>query len=151
MEGERKSSALFNRYAAAAFDRQERQGAIIDGFGWASPALALRRLSMAAAGTDLASYRGFLEQGERYRYALIQGLNRLQVERLAYADDIDRNKENRVSREHWQAFPEFRYEPPPLADTLRHMAPAGAMLALWLAALGTLAWVLAGRLGRAVR
>ncbi|QBE62088.1 ABC transporter permease [Pseudoduganella lutea] len=151
MEGERKSSDLFNRYAAAAFDRQERQAEIIDAFGWASPALALRRLSMTAAGTDLASYRSFLEQGERYRYALIQGLNRLQAEKLAYADDIDRSKENRVSREHWQGFPAFRYEPAPLADTLRRAAPAGATLALWLTALGALAWLLAGRLGRAVR
>lgn len=151
MEGERKSSELFDRYAAAAFDRQERQGEIIDAFGWASPALALRRLSMAAAGTDLASYRSFLEQGERYRYTLIQGLNRIQVERLAYADDIDRNKENRVSREHWREFPEFQYEAAPVATTLRRVAPAAGVLALWLAALGALAWVLAGRLGRVAR
>ncbi|WP_338759047.1 DUF3526 domain-containing protein [Massilia sp. METH4] len=151
MEGERKSSELFNRYAAAAFERQERQGAMIDAFGWASPALALRRLSMAAAGTDLASYRGFLEQGERYRYALIQGLNRIQVDRLAYADDIDARKDNRVSREHWGHFPEFRYEAPPLADTLGRVVPAGAALALWIVALGALVWTLAGRLGRVAR
>ena len=37
--------------------------------GRVDPVLALRRLSMAAAGTDLAAYRSFLEQGERHRYA----------------------------------------------------------------------------------
>ncbi len=151
MEGERRSTELFNRYAADTFDRQERQGQIIDAFGWISPALALRRLSMAAAGTDLASYRGFLEQGEHYRYTLIQGLNRLQAERLAYADDTNPARENRVSREHWQRFPAFRYRPPPLDDTLRRAAPAGAILVFWLAGLGTLAWLLAGRLGRIAR
>ncbi|HEX8604156.1 MAG TPA: DUF3526 domain-containing protein, partial [Pseudoduganella sp.] len=151
MEGERRSTELFNRYAADAFARQQRQGKIIDAFGWLSPTLALQRLSMAATGTDLAHYRGFLEQGEHYRYTLIQGLNRLQVERLAYADDTTPGKENRIARAHWQQFPAFDYRPPPLGETLRRAAPAGAILALWLAGLGALAWLLAGRLERIAR
>jgi ABC-2 type transport system permease protein len=151
MEGERKSSELFVRYADAAFERQERQGAIIDAFAWASPALALRRLSMAAAGTDLASFRDFLEQGERYRYDLIQGLNKLQVDHVEYKDDVDRNKENRVSSAHWQEFPEFQYRPAPVGDTLARLAPAGIALAAWLVVLAALAFALATRLGRAVR
>ncbi|MDT1818191.1 DUF3526 domain-containing protein, partial [Acinetobacter baumannii] len=83
--------------ADEAFGRQERQNAVVDAFGWLSPTLALRRLSMTAAGTDLAAYRSFREQGERYRYDLVQGLNRLQVDELRYTDDTNPNKENRVS------------------------------------------------------
>jgi len=56
-EGERQSSELFNRYARASFARQAQQNRIVDRFGWLSPTLALRRLSMSAAGTDLANYR----------------------------------------------------------------------------------------------
>lgn len=151
VEGERASSALFNRYADAAFARQEKQNAIVDAFGWLSPALALRRVSMTASGTDLATYRRFLEQGERYRYELVQGLNRIQAEALRYTDDTNPNKENRVSSAHWKAFPEFRYEPGTPADALRRAAPAGLVLLIWLAAAGALAWLLAGRLGRTVR
>lgn len=151
MEGERLSTELFNGYAEAAFERQQRQNAIVDGFAWLSPTLALRRLSMAAAGTDLAAYHDFLEQGERYRYDLVQGLNRIQVEEVRYADDTNPNKENRVSRSHWEAFPAFHYQPADLSDTLRRAAPAGLVLLAWLAALAVLAWLLGGRLGRTVR
>ncbi|WP_312511601.1 DUF3526 domain-containing protein [Massilia sp.] len=151
MEGERQSSALFNRYADESFGRQERQNAVVDAFGWLSPTLALRRLSMTAAGTDLSAYRSFLEQGERYRYDLVQGLNRLQVDEVRYADDTNPNKENRVSSTHWKAFPEFRYAGPQTGETLRRAAPAALVLLLWLVVLGGLTWAMAGRLGRSVR
>jgi len=151
MEGERRSTELFNQYAAASFERQQRQNAIVDGFGWLSFTLALRRLSMAASGTDLATYQDFLDQGERYRYGLVQGLNRIQSEKLRFSDDTNPNKENRVSRSHWEAFPEFRYQPAALSVTLQRAAPAGVVLLAWLAALAVLAWQVAGRLGRTAR
>jgi ABC-2 type transport system permease protein len=148
MEGERTSSALFNRYAAGTYDRQARQNAIVDSFGILAPTLALRRLSMAASGTDLANFRSFTEQAERYRYGLIQGLNRLQAERLAYADDTTPGKENRLSHDHWQAFPAFQFEEALTTDTLQRIAPAGAILLAWLCLMSGLAWLLGGRLGR---
>ncbi|MBN7796015.1 ABC transporter permease [Parahaliea mediterranea] len=150
-EGERRSSELFNRYAAEVFDLQERQNHLVDQYGWLSPTLALRRLSMTVAGTDLASFRHFLEQGEQYRYDLVQRLNRLQSGEITYADDTDPDKENRISHAHWQAFPDFHYQPFPVDQALRRAAPAGAMLLAWLAALASLTWLLGGRLGRAVR
>lgn len=149
MEGERASSALYGRYAAAMLDRQARQNAIVDSFGWLSPTLALRRLSMAASGTDQASYRSFLEQGERYRYQLVQGLNQLQVDELTYVDDTTPGKENRVDHAHWQAFPAFQYVPGTRAGTLQKLAPASLILLAWLAGLSGLTWLLGGRLGRA--
>lgn len=151
MEGERMSSELFNHYAAASFELQRRQGEFVDAFGWISPTLALRRLSMAAAGTDLASYRRFLEQGERYRYEMVQGLNRLQVEKVTYANDTTPGKENRVSHEHWREFPAFHYQPTPLAAVLATAASAGAVLLAWLAAIGLSVCLLCGRVGRAAR
>lgn len=151
LEGERQSSALFNRYAAATFDRQARQSARVDAFGWLSPTLALRRLSMTAAGTDLASFTAFLEQGETYRYDLVQGLNRLQTHLLAYADDTNPTQQNRLSHSHWQAFPAFQLGGATTAQTLQRALPAGAILLLWLAALAVLTGCVASRLGRAAR
>ncbi len=148
MEGERASSALFSQYAADTFDRQARQNALVDGFGWLVPTLALHRLSMAASGTDLNHFRRFTEQGERYRYSLVQGLNQLQVEQVRYADDTTPGKENRISHDHWRAFPAFRFVAAPLADTARNVAPAGAILLAWLGILSALTWLLGARLGR---
>jgi len=145
MEGERQSSELFNRYAAASYDRQEQQLRLLDRLGWLSPTLALRRLSMAAAHTDFAHFRRFLEQGEQYRYDLVQGLNRLQAEALTYAQDQGSGS-SRISRSHWQAFPAFAYTPVPVAETLRHTCAAGAVLLLWLIVLAGLLWQAGARL-----
>lgn len=151
MEGERQSSELFNRYAAATFDRQRQQNALVDGFSWIAPTLALRRLSMAASGTDLLSFQRFIEQGEQYRYDLVQGLNQLQAEALSYADETNPAKNKRISHTHWQAFPAFDYRAAPLGETLGRAAPAALVLLLWLAALAGLAWRAGRRLERNVR
>ncbi|MQT92517.1 ABC transporter permease [Pseudomonas helleri] len=150
-EGERQSSELFNRYAAVAFGLQAQQNRLVDGFGLLSPTLALRRLSMAASSTDLTSFRRFLEQGEQYRYGLVQGLNRLHAEHLHYVDDSDPDKENRISHTHWQRFPTFHYEAAPVSDSLRGAALSGGILLLWLLILASLTLWSAGRLGRAGR
>ena len=151
MESERRSTELFNRYAATAFDRQQQQRGMVAALAWLSPTLALQRLSMVSSGTDLGSHQRFLEQGEQYRYDLIQGLNRLQADKLSYADDTNPDKQNRIASEHWRQFPAFRYQPAPLAETVGQAAAAGAVLAAWLAAMAALAWALAGRMGRVAR
>lgn len=151
MEGERASSELFNRYAAAGFARQQAQNRLVDDLGWLSPTLALRRLSMTASGTDLESFRGFLDQAEQYRYALIQGLNKLEADKISYADDKNPDKENRVSRANWMAFPTFDYHAAPVAEIVRRAAPAAAVLLFWLLLLGAMLLLTPQRLGRAVR
>jgi len=149
MEGERQSSELFNRYAAANYDRQAQQNRLVDAVAWFSPTLALRRLSMAAAQTDFTHFRRFLEQGEQYRYEMVQGLNRLQAEALTY--EQDGGSTTRIARSHWQAFPAFDYTPLAPAQTLRQSLPAAAALLLWLAVLAGLVWHAGGRLTRGIR
>lgn len=151
MEGERQSSELFQRYAHAIFEQQAKQSRIVDAFGWLSPTLALRRLSMTLSGTDLANFRRFLEQGENYRYDLIQRLNRLQTEEIHYGDDTNPHRENRLSHTHWQAFPEFSYVPAPLAQTLQQAALASGVLLLWALILGCFTHMAAVRLERNIR
>src|SRR5256885_12740806 len=72
MEGERLTSELFRRHAEASFDLQAEQLRRADAFALISPVIALRRLSMAVAGTDLQGYRRFLEQAEQHRYRMVQ-------------------------------------------------------------------------------
>ena len=151
LEGERLTAALFDRYADESFGIQSRQNAIVAAAGAASPAIALRSLSMAAAGTDLLGHRRFLDQAERYRYALVQRLNRMQAEGVAYADDTatdagaDRRK--RVDAGNWRAMPDFAFVPPEPAALARAALPGLAVLLVWLAAAAGLLTIAARRLG----
>jgi ABC-2 type transport system permease protein len=144
VEGERITSALFDRYANQSFAAQTKQKAMVDAVGLLSPAIALRALSMAAAGTDFAGHRRFLEQGEAYRYALVQRLNRLQADGVSYADDTaedagaDRRK--RIDAANWDAMPRFAFRAPGGGDLAAAALPGLAMLLGWVAvALGSLA------------
>ena len=151
MEGERLTSELFDRHARAAFEQQAHQSDAMDGFAWLSPTLALRRLSMAAAGTDLDSHRRFLEQGEAHRYELVQALNQIQVDHIGYADDRNPDKQNRVDHTHWHDLPDFVHEPRPWAETRRVIAQATGLLLLWLGAAVAALVLATRRLERTVR
>jgi len=150
MEGERLTSALFERYARASFTEQAQQLRHVDALSLFSPLLALRRVSMIVAGTDLYAYRRFLEQAERHRYELVQKLNRLQAEKFTYATDRS-SRESRIGREHWQGIADFRYEAETPAETLRRALPMAGVLLAWLAALAGLLALACRRLERAVR
>ncbi|HEX7877626.1 MAG TPA: DUF3526 domain-containing protein [Sphingobium sp.] len=136
MEGERMTSALFDTYAARSHDAQDRQNRLVRTIGAASPAIALHGLSMAAAGTDFAGHRRFMEQAEAYRYNLVQRLNRLQAEAVDYADDVasdpDADRRKRVSGDHWRDMPDFTFRPPDGATLAGAALPGLAILLGWL-------------------
>lgn len=137
LEGERITSELFDRYARKSFAAQARQNALVRAAGVLSPAIALRDLSMAAAGTDFAGHRRFLEQAEAYRYALVQRLNRLQADNVSYDDDTaedpgaDRRK--RVDAANWDAMPRFAFRASGGGELAAGALPGLAMLLGWLA------------------
>ncbi|WP_315761672.1 ABC transporter permease [Sphingomonas sp. Y38-1Y] len=151
LEGERMTSALFDRYSRESFAAQARQNALVDAASVASPAIALRSMSMSAAGTDLAGHQRFLEQAEAYRYDLVQRLNRMQAEGVRYADDTatdagaDRRK--RVDAGNWQAMPDFAFEAPAPATLARAALPGLATILLWLGAAAALLVLATRRLG----
>lgn len=147
MEGERLTSALFDRYADASFALQEAQLRRVDAFSLASPLIALRRVSMIAAGTDLTAYRLFLEQAERHRYELVQKLNRLQAEKLSFTTDKG-SLSGRIGKEHWKGVAGFMFEPESPSSTLHRVWPMAGVLMAWLAALVALLALATRRLGR---
>ena len=136
MEGERLTSSLFARYTGESYAAQVRQIALVNAAGILSPTVAIRALSMAAAGTDFAGHRRFLDQAEAYRYALVQRLNLMQAQDVSYADDTaedagaDRRK--RVSATNWSAMPDFAFEPARGADLARAALPGLAILLAWV-------------------
>ncbi|KQY80975.1 DUF3526 domain-containing protein [Pelomonas sp. Root1444] len=147
MEGERLTARLFEQYATAAFDLQQAQVQQLDLWALLGPVIALQRLSMALSGTDLHSYRRFMEAAERHRYQFVQALNRLQADKLSYAGDRS-SRDSRIGHEHWQGIAEFRLEPEPPREALRRALPAAGVLLGWVvAALALLGWA-ARRLAR---
>ena len=136
------TSALFGRYAAESYAAQDKQNRIVAAAGVASPTIALRSLSMAAAGTDFASHRRFLDQAEAYRYALVQTLNRLQAEGVRYADDIasdaGADQRKRVAAANWDEIPDFAYRSPAGGALALAALPGLAIIAAWLAIAGLL-------------
>lgn len=151
MEGERMTSSLFDRYARISYDAQDRQNSLVGTIGALSPTIALRSLSMAAAGTDFSAHRRFLEQAEAYRYALVQRLNRMQAEDVSYADDsakdADADRRKRVSAQNWQAMPAFSFAPPSGRDLARGALPGLAVVLLWLTIAALLLALATRRLG----
>jgi ABC-2 type transport system permease protein len=144
LEGEKMTAGLFDAYARDSFAIQQSQSRVTDRIGMASPAIALRRLSMSAAGTDLAGHRRFLEQAEAYRYDMVQRLNRLQADAVSYANDTagdagaDRRK--RISADHWHAIPPFRFQRAPASDLVGNSLGALGLLLAWLAAAVVALW-----------
>jgi ABC-2 type transport system permease protein len=143
MEGERQTSELFDRYAAEGFVRQQAQTQLVDSLAWLSPVLALRRVSMALAGTDLAAYQRFLDQAEQHRYTLVQALNRLQAEQMTLAGDRS-SRDDRISRAHWQGIAGFSHRAEAAAPRLARALPAAGVMGAWLVTL-TAACAWAGR------
>lgn len=156
MASEALTSSMFNRYAERQFAQQRQQGNTALAFGLFSPAIAMRDLSMAAAGTDLEGHRRFLTQAEAYRFAIVQRLNQLQAEALTYADDRSRNIDPEAARRvridplHWHDVPEFSYRSATTAEKLTAATPGLLLVLAWLLAMVAAFRLAARRLGRAL-
>ncbi|MFC5462765.1 DUF3526 domain-containing protein [Massilia niabensis] len=145
LEGERLTSALYDEFMRADYERQVAQSGIVYRAALASPVIALRRLSTALAGTNLDSHTRFLFEGEKYRYGFVQALNNVHATAIRYQNDRDQ----RVGKHHWEATPRFGYAAAPFASVAaRHAWPAFAVLAGWLLALAFGGRVVAQRLER---
>ena len=137
-EGEREMTDVLNAFAEEKMAVEQAQSEVAARFSLLSPTLALRRLSMIIAGTDLENHHRFLRAAEEHRFAFVQGLNKVHIEKLSYADDTNRNiDENssdraRVSAENWAVLPEFDFRPPPAGDRFQRAMPSVIVLFLWL-------------------
>lgn len=150
--GEAAGTEHLNEYAAQRMAAELEQARVADRLSFLSPMLAIRRASMALAGTDLAHQHRFLREAEDLRFTFVQRLNALHAEELSYADDVRRSSDAaaeqraRVSADFWRLLPEFRFSEAPAAERLRSALPAAGVLGLWLLALLALIAALGGRI-----
>ncbi|MCG8462581.1 MAG: DUF3526 domain-containing protein [Holophagales bacterium] len=126
---EEHSNLVYDKHYGELWRLYEAQERMHIWAGLLSPTLAVRSLSMALAGTDIARHHHFAQAAESHRRVLVKALN----------DDMTENAGAAsfgylASEELWQRTPEFTYQPPALGEVLGRQAPAFAVLALWLAA-----------------
>lgn len=139
--GEAAATEAMNQYAEQRLAAELRQSGAVDRLALLSPVLAVRRASMALAGTDLLHQHRFLREAEAVRFSFVQSLNALHAEELSYADDSRRSSDAeaerraRVDAGHWRLLPEFRFSVAPVGERLRSALPMTGVLVGWLSAL----------------
>ena len=133
-EGERESTEIYRRHMAALFDTYLAQERLYELWGAIAPGVAVERLSMALAGTDIAHHQRFAEAADAYREALVQRLNRA----IAVNDEVARQPGNTTlysrymaGRELWEQIPPFTYEAPSLGWALVQAFPSLLTGILW--------------------
>jgi ABC-2 type transport system permease protein len=130
-ESEMISSEIFRTHYGELLDTFRRQNRFSEGAAVINPFLAIRSLSMALAGSDLAHYAEFQWQAERFRYEMVQKLNQMHMEKIKFEND----RTQRISQTHWEEFPAFQFRAPTVAWALRQHWLAIASLLGWSALL----------------
>jgi ABC-2 type transport system permease protein len=117
-ESEKHTADAFERARQDLLDVYHRQTRVVEWAGLVSPYLAIRHVSMALAGTDLAHHVEFERQAEAYRYDLIQALNDLHIREVDYGRDRYGQITNgapsrlRIDATHFDRLPAFDYDVP---------------------------------------
>ncbi len=132
---------ILDHHFAALADAVDRQESWAEAFAVLSPVIAVRTLSRAFAGTDVAHHRHFSDAAEAHRRRLVDLLNRDFAERGGAA-----GWDYRAGAELWARAPAFHYAPPAFLSVVRRQAVSLAALALWLVVTAFAAWRTAARL-----
>lgn len=136
MEGEKISSEIFRRHYGDLLATFRQQNRVSEFASLLNPYLAMRSLSSALAGSNLAHYAEFQWQAESFRYGMVQKLNQLHMDEIKFEND----RAQRVSHERWQDFPEFTFRAPTIGWAIRQQGLAILSLLGWSVALLLLVW-----------
>lgn len=138
---EAELTKVLNKFAQQSMSQELSQTQVARQFGWLSPMVAVRTLSMISAGTSVETHHRFMQETEDLRFRFVQALNQVHIEKLDYQDDLNRNKNKqatqkaRVGSENWQVLQDFRFTVDSASVRLQRSASAFIQLLLWMAAL----------------
>ncbi len=139
VEAEKNTTSIFRAHYTELLDTHKQQNRYLQRAAWLNPFLAIRELSMAMSGTDFEHYEHFQWAAESYRFDLVQQLNALHADEVAYADDVyvrpttGPPTRQRIAREHFAELPAFDLKSPDLAWSLSAHRSSLWVLAVWLA------------------
>lgn len=151
-KSETELTETLNQYAERRMERERAQAAHLSAYGWVSPYLAIGGASRNLAGTDLATHHRFMREAEALRYEFVQSLNEAHIEKLSYADDINRNngdegwRRARIDASNWSVLNDFKFMPDPVSQRFNRAVSKLMALALWFIALLGLGLLAARRL-----
>ncbi|WP_405600393.1 MULTISPECIES: ABC transporter permease [unclassified Pseudoalteromonas] len=140
-ESEAKLTSVLNKFAEQRMQAELKQTKVSRYFGWVSPMVAIRSLSMIVVGTSIETHHRFLRETEQLRFDFVQGLNKVHVEKLSYQDDMNRNantaatQKARVSAQNWQVLQDFIFNVDTSEVRTQRSIPAFLQLLLWIAVL----------------
>ncbi|RAW02423.1 ABC transporter permease [Pseudochryseolinea flava] len=130
-EGERLSAVTYQRHLKELLGIYERQNDVGKIIAVLNPYMAIRNLSMAFSGSDLFAYQHFQQQAESYRYELAQTMNELQMKYIGNEKEKKGEKPHAIGKEHWMAFPDFKYKFQPFIHIAGTQVWSIASLVLW--------------------
>ncbi len=129
--GEEHGNHLFDQFYGNLWAVYERQQQLHRNASWATPLFALRSISMAMAGTDLAHLRDFTQATEAYRRSLNRAMN-LNVAHHSRMGDYYYFADRKL----WASIPAYQYNSPGVGWALaRQSVPAAILLAWCMASL----------------
>lgn len=151
---EQLTSNAYAEHRARLLDAYRNQARLVNAGAIVSPYLAIRSVSAALAGSDMAHQLEFEEQAEAFRYRLIQALNDLHINEVdtardRYAQVNGAPSRQRIDASFFHRLPTFEFRPPRVAQALRSQAVAlTAALIASLLLMAAFAWTArAARLG----
>jgi ABC-2 type transport system permease protein len=134
-EGERHGNEVFDKHYAALWNTFAQQERVREVSAIASPVLAMRALSMALSGTDVAQHVHFQTAAEQYRRQLMTAMNG-EITTKAKGTDF----EYRADSSTWAKVPPFTYEAPAVRWVLQRHVPAMLLLGVWASGMVLLTW-----------
>lgn len=151
---EAELSKVLNRFAQQRMQNELAQTYVARTFGWLSPQIAIRTLSMISAGTSIETHHRFMRETETLRLDFVQSLNQTQTEKLSYTDDINRNNgeeawaKARVNAENWKIVQGFQFTTQATTLRLSRSISPLAQLGLWVVLLLSLLYFASAHLAR---
>ena len=138
---EAELTEVLNRFAQQSMQLELQQTQFSRRFGWLSPMVAIRSLSMLSAGTSIEAHHRFLREAEDLRFKFVQSLNQAHVEQLDYIDDLNRGKSEeagqkaRISSDNWQMIQDFDFQLAPAQERVERSLSAFIQLLVWFVVL----------------
>ncbi|MCF2947552.1 DUF3526 domain-containing protein [Paraglaciecola aquimarina] len=135
---EAELTTVLNKFAEKRMDEELSQTQVSRNFGWLSPMVAIKTLSMISAGTSIETHHRFMRETEKLRFDFVQSLNKVHVEQLNYQDDINRNlnekssKQARVDSANWQVLNDFTFTPDSPSTRLQRSVSSYLQLLVWI-------------------
>lgn len=124
---EEHANLVFDKHFGSLWSTYERQAAVQRWASLLSPTLALRMVSMSAAGTNLGQVRHFTDAAEEHRRVLVKFLNDDMVQNAGDASFGYLAEEGL-----WAESPTFDYAPPSFVAGLRSEGLSLVVLGGWL-------------------